>query len=355
MARQLTERRCVVIIAARDAGELERATTQLGEGTGATVRSAVRDRDAVSALVHEVHQRDGLDLVIANAGVIQVAPVEAVGAAEFGDVMDTMFYGALHTSLEALPYLKGNPGASRPHRVGRRPARRSAPAALLVRKAQGSFGDFLGGVGHSLAAAGEMLAQLGPVCWIEDCSGGTKQYDDFVTSKGLDKNTKAWDAGDATVDILSVFSLATAARSLAKKLLKGGAKSAPKVARAANGRWDLSTGANPMSIIPKNAVREEWADQAGGVAQGAKWRWHDDVTGKTVRMRVHAADPKAPAGSNAAKGDIYRIQIGRQYQDATGKLYHPNVHKEASPHYDPAGTNATHIPWPSQHPRPSYN
>ncbi|NEE39282.1 SDR family oxidoreductase, partial [Streptomyces sp. SID7982] len=35
---------------------------------------------------------------------------EAVGAAEFGDAMDTMFYGALHTSLEALPYLKETRG-----------------------------------------------------------------------------------------------------------------------------------------------------------------------------------------------------------------------------------------------------
>lgn len=110
-----------------------------------------------------------------------------------------------------------------------------------------------------------------------------------------------------------------------------------------------------MSIIPKNAVKEAWTEQAGGVAQGVKWKWKDDVTGKTVRMRVHAADPKAPAGSNAAKGDIYRIQIGNQYQDVSGHLWHKNVHNENSPHYNSAGANATHIPWPSQHPRPSYN
>ncbi len=137
MARQLAERGCVVTIAARDAGELERAATQLREDTGATVRIAVcdvRDRAAVRTLVREVHQRDGLDLVIANAGVIQVAPVEAVGAAEFGDAMDTMFYGALHTSLEALPYLKETRGRLGLIRVGRRPARRSASAAVLVRQ-----------------------------------------------------------------------------------------------------------------------------------------------------------------------------------------------------------------------------
>ncbi|MFD8942550.1 SDR family NAD(P)-dependent oxidoreductase, partial [Streptomyces californicus] len=103
MARQLAERGCVVTIAARDADELERAAVRLREETGATVHTAVcdvRDRAAVGALVREVHERDGLDLVIANAGVIQVAPVDAVDAAEFADAMDTMFFGALHTSLE---------------------------------------------------------------------------------------------------------------------------------------------------------------------------------------------------------------------------------------------------------------
>ncbi|MFJ3088262.1 SDR family NAD(P)-dependent oxidoreductase [Streptomyces sp. NPDC086838] len=112
-ARQLAERGCIVTIAARDADELERAAAQLREATGSSVRTVVcdvRDRAAVGALVREVHERDGLDLVIANAGVIQVAPVEDVGAAEFGDAMDTMFYGALHTSMEALPYLKETRG-----------------------------------------------------------------------------------------------------------------------------------------------------------------------------------------------------------------------------------------------------
>ncbi|WP_353940658.1 SDR family NAD(P)-dependent oxidoreductase [Streptomyces sp. HUAS MG91] len=113
IARHLAERGCTVTIAARDADELERAAAQLREETGATVHAAVcdvRDRDAVRGVLRAVRERDGLDIVIANAGVIQVAPVEAVGSAEFADAMDTMFYGALHTSLEALPYLRESRG-----------------------------------------------------------------------------------------------------------------------------------------------------------------------------------------------------------------------------------------------------
>lgn len=48
--------------------------------------------------------------------------------------------------------------------------------------------------------------------------------DDFATEKGIDKGTKAWDAGDAAAEVASWFALAGALRSLAKHLLKGMAK-----------------------------------------------------------------------------------------------------------------------------------
>ncbi|MYT68190.1 MULTISPECIES: SDR family NAD(P)-dependent oxidoreductase [unclassified Streptomyces] len=113
IARYLAERGCVVTIAARDEKELERAAAQLREETGATIHVAVcdvRDRATVRELMRSVHERDGLDVVIANAGVIQVAPVEALGAEEFTAAMDTMFNGTLHTALEALPHLRETRG-----------------------------------------------------------------------------------------------------------------------------------------------------------------------------------------------------------------------------------------------------
>ncbi|WP_437021916.1 polymorphic toxin type 30 domain-containing protein [Streptomyces sp. enrichment culture] len=86
-----------------------------------------------------------------------------------------------------------------------------------------------------------------------------------------------------------------------------------------------------------------------------KWKWADHVTGKTARIRVHAADPKAPDRRNATKGEICRIRIGDQRQDASGRLRHKNVHNRNSPNCGSAGANATRIPWPSRHLRPSYN
>ncbi|XXZ47598.1 SDR family NAD(P)-dependent oxidoreductase (plasmid) [Streptomyces cavourensis] len=163
MARHLAERGCVVTIAARDTEELERAAAELRKATGATVRAAVcdvRDRDAVRALVREVHQRDGLDLVIANAGAIQVAPVEAVGAAEFGDAMDTMFYGALHTSLGALPYLKETRG--RLGLIGSVGGLLGVPHLLPYSCAKAAVGALAEGLHAEAAASGVSVTAIHP-------------------------------------------------------------------------------------------------------------------------------------------------------------------------------------------------
>nr|WP_272944367.1 polymorphic toxin type 30 domain-containing protein [Streptomyces sp. SS] len=99
-------------------------------------------------------------------------------------------------------------------------------------------------------------------------------------------------------------------------------------------------------------MRQLTPDSNGGAQKGVEYKWTDPVTGNTARLRVHDADGTAPPGSNAANGDVYRISIGGRYQDEAGTLYHRNVHKPASPHYDPDAANDTHIPWPSAYPLP---
>ncbi|WP_406172604.1 polymorphic toxin type 30 domain-containing protein [Streptomyces sp. NBC_00996] len=120
----------------------------------------------------------------------------------------------------------------------------------------------------------------------------------------------------------------------------------PYPTRVKDGGWDLR-GRSPLSIIPGDAEKRVLTPDANGGAQnGVEYKWKDPETGNTVRLRVHDKDGTAPAGSNAANGDVYRISIGGKYQDDAGNLYHRNVHNPNSPHYNPNGANATHIPWP---------
>jgi hypothetical protein len=113
--------------------------------------------------------------------------------------------------------------------------------------------------------------------------------------------------------------------------------------------YDLR-GIDPMEIVPDNAsVRELRPDPNGGAQYGVEFKWTNKNV-QTVRMRIHGPDGTAPAGSNAASGDTFRVQIGGRYQDVEGNLYPRNVHSPNSPNYDPAAANNTHIPWPSQYP-----
>src|SRR5690606_20653405 len=86
-------------------------------------------------------------------------------------------------------------------------------------------------------------------------------------------------------------------------------------------------------------------DPSGGAQYGVEFKWKDK-DGKTVRWRIHGPDSNAPPGSNAASGDIHRVQVGGRYMDETGTLHPRGVHNPNSPNYDPKAANATHMPWP---------
>lgn len=99
-----------------------------------------------------------------------------------------------------------------------------------------------------------------------------------------------------------------------------------------------------VSRIPADTVIEHWEPELGRIEEGMNFKFKD-VNGKTVIIRMHEADPLAPAGSNAANGWVLRVRIGGKYMDATGKLYTQNaLSNPASSNFDPQGANKTHIP-----------
>lgn len=108
---------------------------------------------------------------------------------------------------------------------------------------------------------------------------------------------------------------------------------------------------NPMTLVPAGAQRRTLTPHSGGGAQyGVEYKWTQD--GQTYRLRVHGPDGTAPAGSNAASGVTYRLQVGQRYFDRDGRLHPRGVHNPDSSNYDPAAANATHIPWPPGVPYP---
>ena len=109
LARQAASQRARVAICGRDSGTLERARARL-ERAGAEVLAQtadVRDRCAVEELVSAVERRFGsIDVLINNAGVIEVGPAELMSVADYEEAMATNFRGTLYATLAVLPAMR---------------------------------------------------------------------------------------------------------------------------------------------------------------------------------------------------------------------------------------------------------
>lgn len=109
VARELGRRGARVVVCARDEEELERAAASLrAEGIDALALPCdVTDSDGVAGLVADVNEQLGpVDIVVNNAGIIQVGPAEAMRIGDYHRAMEVIFYGALHTAEAALPHMR---------------------------------------------------------------------------------------------------------------------------------------------------------------------------------------------------------------------------------------------------------
>ncbi|MEV8565419.1 SDR family NAD(P)-dependent oxidoreductase [Streptomyces sp. NPDC051322] len=166
MARQLAAQNCTVTIVARDGEELKRADELLHQRPGAHIRTAVcdvRDREAVREMFDATAQDcGGIDVVIANAGIIQVAPVKSIGADEFDAAMDTIFHGALHTSLEALPHLRRSRAGGRLALIGSVGGLLGVPHLLPYSCAKSAVGALAEGLYAEAAPDGVTVTAVHP-------------------------------------------------------------------------------------------------------------------------------------------------------------------------------------------------
>jgi short-subunit dehydrogenase len=109
LARVLGRKGMRVVIVARDEAELERARQALADA-GVEILALpcdVSDAGSVQRVVAEVTERLGdIDVLVNNAGIIQVGPAEAMRLDDYRHAMDTMFWGAVHASEAVLPQMR---------------------------------------------------------------------------------------------------------------------------------------------------------------------------------------------------------------------------------------------------------
>jgi NAD(P)-dependent dehydrogenase (short-subunit alcohol dehydrogenase family) len=109
VARELAREGCRVAICARHPEQLEEAARLFGsEGLEAlTLPCDVSDRSQVEGMVRRVSADLGpVDVLVNNAGIIQVGPVAAMDEADFRRSLDVMYWGVVHPTLAVLPDMR---------------------------------------------------------------------------------------------------------------------------------------------------------------------------------------------------------------------------------------------------------
>ena len=109
LAREFAREGARVAICARDQRELTSAQLDL-QNRGAeviAVRCDLRNTGEIAEMVSLIHDRfGGIDVLVNNAGIIQVGPLEEMTHEDFEQAMATHFWGPLNTILAVLPQMR---------------------------------------------------------------------------------------------------------------------------------------------------------------------------------------------------------------------------------------------------------
>jgi NAD(P)-dependent dehydrogenase (short-subunit alcohol dehydrogenase family) len=111
MARQLADERANLTLVARDEQELHRAVEDIQTRQPfADVLAAPADirarYQAERAIAMAVERFGRVDVLINNAGIIQVGPIDHMKIADYEDAMLTHFWGPLYMMMAALPHMR---------------------------------------------------------------------------------------------------------------------------------------------------------------------------------------------------------------------------------------------------------
>jgi NAD(P)-dependent dehydrogenase (short-subunit alcohol dehydrogenase family) len=108
MAREFAREGARLVLCARDETELLRARIDV-ESFGAevmTVPCDVTNKESVTEMIDRVNRFGGVDVLVNNAGVIQVGPIEVMTPEDFEMAMQAHFWGPLNTILAVLPSMR---------------------------------------------------------------------------------------------------------------------------------------------------------------------------------------------------------------------------------------------------------
>jgi NAD(P)-dependent dehydrogenase (short-subunit alcohol dehydrogenase family) len=109
MARELRKQGARLVLLARNREELQRAKAELDgdRGNVLAIVCDVTERPHVAHAIESTLQHFGrIDVLINNAGIIQVGPLEQMTYDDYQHAMNVHFWGALHCTEAVLPQMR---------------------------------------------------------------------------------------------------------------------------------------------------------------------------------------------------------------------------------------------------------
>jgi NAD(P)-dependent dehydrogenase (short-subunit alcohol dehydrogenase family) len=161
LARELRSRGARVVICARGAEQLERAREKLGRDVLA-VPCDVADREQVRDLVAVATERFGaVDVLVNNAGVIAVGPLQTQTVADFEEMLAIQLWGVVNCTFAVLPQMRER-GFGRIANVTSIGGKISVPWLLPYNTAKFAAVGFSEGLRAELAGTGVAVTTVVP-------------------------------------------------------------------------------------------------------------------------------------------------------------------------------------------------
>ena len=261
LARTFAARGARVAICGRDADEVARAERDLAAhsaaalGLVADVRSTAEIARAITATV----ERFGpIDVLVNNAGIIQVAPLDALTRADYEDAMATHFWGPLDAIEAVLPSMRAR-GAGRIVNVASIGGRISVPHLLPYSASKFAL------VGLSEGLRAELVREAIYVTTVIPGLMRTGSPEN-ATFKGKNRQEYTWFSISDSLPLISV-DVTEAARTIVTAVEHGDAEvtiSAPAVLGS------LAHGVLPSAVVEALGLVARFLPRSGGIGRDAR-------------------------------------------------------------------------------------
>jgi NAD(P)-dependent dehydrogenase (short-subunit alcohol dehydrogenase family) len=210
LAREFGRQGARIAACARDTGELDRARADLEAGgiRATTIPCDLSDRGQVGSMVaRALAELGGIDVLVNNAGVIEVGPLDSMTLADFERAMAVNFWAAVYTTLAVVPGMRRQ-GGGRIVNVASIGGKLSVPHLLPYSASKFALVGFSDGLRAELRRDGIVVTTVCPGLMR---TGSPRN----ATFKGRHRAEYAWFAVSASLPGLSMSAERAARRIVA--------------------------------------------------------------------------------------------------------------------------------------------